>query len=125
IVAGIVTLVVVDVVLLRRSKQPVVSAKPASEKIGLYAHDEGDALRLQWNQTSPTIRDASHAILYIKDGNFNKQLDLTDKQLAAASVRYWPEADSVSFRLEVYRWDGSTSETVVAPRPLHRVQKSL
>ena len=125
IIAGILTLVVVDVMLLRRSTPAAVSAPPAPEKIGLIAHDEGDALRLQWNQTSRSIRDASHAILYIQDGNAHKELELTDRQLAAASVRYWPEADNVSFRLDVYRWDGSSSETVMASRPLQRAKKSL
>ena len=125
IIAGILTLAAVDVLLLRRSKPTAVNAPPAPEKIGLNAHDEGDALRLQWNQTSLSIRDASRATLYIQDGSNQKRLELTDRQLAAASVRYWPEAESVSFRLDVYRWDGNLSETVMASRPQQRVRKSL
>ena len=125
IIAGILALAVFDIVMLRRGKPVAVSAPPVPAKIGLNAHDEGDALRLQWDRTSRPIRDASHAILYIQDGEKQSKLELTDRQLTAASVRYWPEADSVTFRLDVFHWDGSSSETVMASRPLHQVKKSL
>jgi hypothetical protein len=125
VIAGILTLAVVDIMLLRRSKPATVSAPSPPEKIGLNAQDEGDALRLQWDRKSRPIRDASRAVLYIHDGNNNSQLELTDRQLAAASVRYWPDADSVTFRMDVFHWDGNSSETVTAPRPLQRVKKSL
>ena len=125
IIAGILTLAVVDIMLLRRGKPATVSAPRPPEKIGLNAQDEGGALRLQWDRKSRPIRDASHAVLYIQDGNNNSQLELTDRQLAAASVRYWPDADSVTFRMDVFHWDGNSSETVTASRPLQRVKKSL
>jgi hypothetical protein len=124
-IAGIAILAVFDVVMLRRGKPAAVSAPPLAAKIGLNAQDEGGALRLQWDRTSRPIRDASHAILYIQDGNNQSKLELTDRQLAAASVRYWPDADAVSFRLDVFQWDGSSSETVTASRPLQRVKKPL
>lgn len=91
-----------------------VSARPRAipEQIGLHADAEGEVLRVQWNRGSRSIRNADRAILYIEDGTLRNQLDLTGRQLDGSSVKYWPESERVTFRLEVYRGGLSSSDSV-------------
>jgi len=64
------------------------------------------------DRSSRPVHNASHAILTIKDGPQQSQTDLNRQQLRAANVKYWPETRRVTFKLEVYHGDGSTSESV-------------
>ena len=108
---GVVAITSADLVLMRRHP---VSARPRAipEQIGLHAHAEGEVLRVQWNRGSRAIRNADRAILYIEDGTLRNQLDLTGRQLDGSSVKYWPESERVTFRLEVYRGALSSSDSL-------------
>ena len=99
-----------DAVLMRRHR---VSARPRAipEQIGLHADAEGECLRVQWDRASRPIRNADHAVLFIEDGAAKSQLDLTGRQLDSSSVKYWPESERITFRLEVYRGRQSTSDS--------------
>jgi len=99
-----------DVVLMRR--RPLSVPPPAvSDKIGLHADVEGNALRVQWDRKSRQILNADHATLFIQDGAERSQLDLTGRQLDGSTVLYRPESERVNFRLEVYRGSQSAADS--------------
>ncbi len=110
--AGVLAIVVTDAVMLRRHPVTAPAAHKTSERIGLTAAPDGDALHLQWDRHARPIRSADHGILYIFDGTHQSQLDLTSQQLNSASVRYWPESPAVTFRMEVYNGASSSSDSV-------------
>src|ERR1035437_2037669 len=113
---GVLAMTAADAVLLLRRHPVSVRPRAIPETIGLHADAEGEGLRVQWDRASRPIRNADHAILYIEDGTIQSQLDLTGRQLDSSSVRYWPESERVTFRLEVYRGSQSSSDsTAFAP----------
>jgi len=116
---GVLAIAVADVVLMRRHP---VSVRPQAipEQIGLHADAEGEGLRVQWDRSSRPVRNADRAILYIEDGALQSQLDLTGRQLDSSSVRYWPESERVTFRLEVYRGSQSSSDSAAFGLPQAR-----
>jgi hypothetical protein len=101
--------------MLLKAPVPTPLSPVAFEKIGLTAAPDGDALQVQWNRHARAVRDADHAIVYIRDGNYQSQLDLTPQQLNSASIRYWPESKSVAFRMELYTGAAATSDSVEIP----------
>lgn len=105
-----------DAILMRRHP---VSERPrvVPENIGLHAGAEGEGLRVQWDRRSRLVRNADHATLYIQDGSVQSRLDLTGRQLDGSSVRYWPESERVTFRLEVHRGSQSSSESATLGLP--------
>jgi hypothetical protein len=109
---GVLAILAADLVLMRRHR---VTAQPRAipENIGLHVGAEGAGMRVQWNRGSRPIRNADHAILYIEDGSVQSQLDLTGQQLDGSSVKYWPESERVTFRLEVYRGSQRSSDSAV------------
>jgi hypothetical protein len=113
--AGVLEIAVTDAVMLRRHAAITPAAQKHSERIGLTAEPDGDALHLQWDRHARPIQGADHGILYIADGTHQSQLDLTAQQLNSASVRYWPESPAVTFRMEVYNGTGSSSDSVQVP----------
>jgi hypothetical protein len=113
--AGVLAIVVTDAVMLRRHPVLAPPAPQTSERIGLTAEPDGDALHLQWDRHARPIHTADHGILYILDGTHQSRLDLTAQQLNSASVRYWPESPAVTFRMEVHNGAASSSDTVQVP----------
>src|SRR5665647_319470 len=107
---GVLAIAGADAFLMQR--RPIsVRPRVIGEKIGLRADAEGEGLRVQWDRASRPVRNADHAILFIADGTFKSQLDLTGRQLDSSTVRYWPESQRVTFRLEVYRGTQSSSDS--------------
>src|SRR5882762_9572505 len=99
---GVVAITAADVVLLRR--HPVKKApRASSEPIGLHVDADGPSLRVQWNRNSAAVRNADRATLFIMDGARRQTVNLTGPQLDRSTVRYWPEGELVTFRLEVHR----------------------
>src|SRR6266481_3468483 len=109
--AGVLAIAVTDAVMLRRHPVITPTAQKNSERIGLTAEPDGDALHLQWDRHARPIHSADHGILHIFDGTHQSQLDLTSQQLNTASVRYWPESPTVTFRREVYNGVTSSSDS--------------
>jgi hypothetical protein len=112
---GVLAIAITDVVMLRRRPAPPPAAQKVSERIGLTAEGDGEALHLQWDRHARPVHSADRGVLYILDGGRQSQLDLTSQQLNSASVRYWPESPAVKFRMEVYNGAISTSESVQVP----------
>ena len=113
---GVVAITSADVVLLRH--HPVKKAPRAiSEPIGLHVAADGPSLRVQWNHNSVAVRNADRAILLIEDGGNRQTVNLTGVQLDRSTVRYWPESEQVTFRLEVYRGDHNNSDSATIGLP--------
>ena len=99
-----------DAIMMR--PHPVsVRLRAIPEQIGLHADAEGEGLRVQWDRGSRPVRNADYAVLFIEDGTIQNTLDLTGRQLDSSTVRYWPESERVTFRLEVYRGGRSRSDS--------------
>ena len=82
-------------------------------QLSLTAIKSSDTLNVTWDRQAPAIRTAGHGVLYIKDGDFNKSLNLDASELQVGSVVYRKPSGSVLFKLEVYPKDRTAvSETV-------------
>ena len=111
-----------DAFLMRR--HPIsVPSRAIPEKIGLRADAEGGGLRVEWDRASRPIRDADRAVLYIEDGSLRSHVDLTGRQLDRSTVLYWPETDRVSFRLEVYHGNLSSSDSAACSLPRDAIRR--
>ncbi len=83
---------------------PGGSAAAASVRadFSLELEPAGTDYRVTWDGHSPVVQAASRGTLLIKDGGFEKELDLDRDQLATAGVVYSPSTNDVSFRLELF-----------------------
>ncbi|MEI8155071.1 MAG: hypothetical protein WCG92_26360 [Hyphomicrobiales bacterium] len=82
-------------------------------QLSLTAVKSADSLNITWDRQAPAIRTAGHGVLYIKDGDFSKALNLDASELQVGSVVYRKPSSAVSFKLEVYPKDRTTvAETV-------------
>ena len=80
--------------------------------LGLRVTNSGDGLRLSWNHLAS--QRAGAGILYIRDGNEEKQYGLDVKQLSEGSIAYWPANADVNFRLELIAAGLRVTESVRA-----------
>jgi hypothetical protein len=71
-------------------------------ELSLELERAGTDFRVTWDANSPAVLAARRGTLFIKDGNFEKELALDREQLASAGVVYSPATTDVSFRLEVF-----------------------
>ncbi len=92
---------------------PVISDAPA---LALQVERHGSDLRVRWNRYSKAVRQATAAVLAIRDGDLQQQeLRLEHEQLLNGSVLYTPANTTVQFRLEITAPDSTKmSETVLA-----------
>jgi hypothetical protein len=109
VIAAVAMLLLLGAGLLRHPRKPIATN---TFRLGLNVEREGQVLLVAWDRSSQPVHNATHAILHIKDGPQQSQLDLNRQQLGAANVKYWPETPKVTFMLEVYQGDGSISESV-------------
>lgn len=75
----------------------------------------GTDYRVTWDGHAPAVMAAKRGVLLIRDGGFEKELDLDRDQLATAGVVYAPSTSDVSFRLELI---GGPEPAVAAVRLL-------
>jgi len=70
--------------------------------------------RLSWNRSAPAIQKAEKGHVSIIDGYLRKEIDLTAADVQTGGIVYWPVADDVTFRLEVFdsRAGRAVSESV-------------
>src|SRR6202035_4264607 len=96
---GLAALMLLGALAFRHPQKPITTN---TSHLGLNVEREGRVLLVAWDRNSQPVHSASHAILHIKDGSQQSQLDLNSQQLRAANVKYWPETQKVTFMLEVY-----------------------
>jgi len=77
-------------------------ARSALEYIQLGVEREGSSLRVRWDGNSPTLRDATRAVLHVQDGDIQVDRILTASELSAGSAAYEPKNSDLAFRLDVY-----------------------
>jgi protein TonB len=79
------------------------AAMPAQDASPLTLRIErtGTDILLTWNRDSEAIRNASHAVLSISDGERHENYDMDLGQLRNGSIVYSPLTADVSFRMEV------------------------
>jgi hypothetical protein len=83
-----------------------------SQSLALNVTATGDNLRLSWGRQS--LRQATHGVLWIQDGQDEHKVELDSKQLDEGSVSYWPKSTDVNFRLELTSPSGKVTESVRA-----------
>jgi len=97
---------------LRQHPKAAPEAAPPVRGIILRVEPAGRALHLSWNRNSETIRNATHARLYIEDGTHHSQLDLDPRELSVGTLTYWPETAVVKFRLEAVSADSTVAGAI-------------
>ena len=71
------------------------------DRLALNVERRGQALRLHWDRNAAAVREASRAMLYIRDGKHTSQLTLDSALLHSGVLSYWPETATVEFRMEL------------------------
>jgi hypothetical protein len=112
VIAVVATLLLLGAAVVFRHPHEPGTAQTSRHGIGLKVERAGQVLLVAWDRSSQPVHNASHAILYIKDGPQRSKLDLNIQQLRAANVQYWPETQKVTFTLDVYQGEGSISQSV-------------
>lgn len=82
---------------------PSAPAAPLDFALGLEVQRAGEASTVTWNRGALAIRDASHGLLHIRDGNFYRAVDLRPADLKNGSVIVRKVSPNVEFRLEVFQ----------------------
>jgi len=72
-----------------------------SSPLALRIERTGTDILLTWNRDSDAIRNATHAVLSISDGDRRENYDMDLGQLRNGSIVYSPLTADVSFRMEV------------------------
>ncbi len=81
---------------------PHPPALEASEySLGLSATTRNDNVLVRWNRESPVIRAAEHGRLNIKDGSYNKLVELDSGALQTGSVMYPPVSANVTLEFQI------------------------
>ena len=86
---------------------------PEIFNLSLTVVKASDSLNVTWDRQAAAVRTAGHGVLYIKDGDFNKSLNLDATELQVGSVVYRKPSSWVTFKLEVFPRDRTiVSESV-------------
>jgi hypothetical protein len=110
--------------LFERTKPTSAASRPSASTLGLTASEGERDIRLGWDRQSPSIRQATRGTLEIREGSFQKSLDIDADQLRSGSIIYSrPVAitDTVAFRLRLFFEQGpplSESVQLVSSRPV-------
>ncbi|MGP8247326.1 MAG: TonB family protein [Bryobacteraceae bacterium] len=94
---------------LIQSRRPSVP-QTASNQI-LRVERTGTDLLLTWNRDSEAIRNATHAVLTINDGDRQENYTMDPGQLSSGSIVYSPISADVSFRMELTERDQTKTTT--------------
>jgi hypothetical protein len=74
--------------------------------LGLSATPAGDSsVHIAWNRNAAAIRAASGGMLYIRDGQSARAVEMDRTQLQTGSITYRRQNAQVQFRLEVFAGD--------------------
>ncbi len=70
--------------------------------IGLNAIDSDGQLQIQWDGSSPTVRQATNAILQIDDGPVRQEVQLDARHLSAGTFTYGRQGGRVDLKLAIH-----------------------
>lgn len=93
-------------------RRPALSPSKPGPSLGLTVSHTGNGLRLSWDHRASL--QASHAVLWIKDGPEEQKFELDSKQVNEGSVSYWPKTSDINFRLELPYQGTTVTESVRA-----------
>jgi hypothetical protein len=97
--------------------------------LALQVERTGGDLKLMWDRDAAVLRSAKGAVLSIRDGDFERDVQMDPVQLHNGNLIYAPATREVLFRLEVLsQGEKNVSASVVvltAPRPVPPLQAGL
>jgi protein TonB len=106
--------------LLHRNRPS--GAAQDSSALSLRVERTAGEILLTWNRDSATIRNATHAVLSIADGDQHENVEMDLAQLRNGSISYSPASSDVVFKMEVTGRDNektaSESVRVLRTKPL-------
>ena len=91
-------------------RPPAAASDGIGAQLALRIGNSSGGLRLTWNHR--VSQQASHAILWIRDGELEHKVELDPKQLNEGSIAYWPRTSDVDFRLQLVGPGGPVTESV-------------
>lgn len=71
----------------------------------LTASASAGSVHLQWDRQAPAVRQARRAVLWIREGDSERSVDLDLGHLRYGSVIYRKQSGRVQFRLDVFLQD--------------------
>lgn len=84
--------------------------------LNLTASASAGSVHLQWDRQAPAVRQARRGLLWIRDGDSEKSVDLDLGHLRYGSVIYRKQSDKVKFRLDIFLRDHqAVSESIEYP----------
>jgi hypothetical protein len=81
----------------------------ASRPLGLYVEPAGQIWRVLWNSKATALRGARGVELFVREGDDQNRIDLSEHDLSSGSYEYRPAGNDVTFRLEVIDRGGQVS----------------
>ncbi|MGA2118364.1 MAG: TonB family protein, partial [Bryobacteraceae bacterium] len=94
---------------LTHSRRPSVPQSGSTQI--LRVERTGTDLLLTWNRDSEAIRNATHAVLTINDGDRQENYSMDPSQLSSGSIVYSPISADTSFRMELTERDQTKTTT--------------
>lgn len=81
----------------------------ASRPLGLYVDPQPNRWFVSWNTNASSLRSARGIQLFVREGDDQQRVNLSQQQIAAGAYEYHPVGNDVTFRLEVADKDGRVS----------------
>ena len=100
--------------LLQPGQKGVAPSTPAQtaesvRPLGLYVDPLAQTWRVLWNPNATALHDARNVVLFVREGDDQKLVEPSPRDLAAGSYEYRPTGNDVTFRLEVTDKAGKVS----------------
>lgn len=86
-------------------------AEPSA--VELTVDRQGEVLIVQWNPAAAVVSKATHGVLTITDGEFERRIGLNSRELQLGSTKYAPLYHNVSFQLTLYNSPASGKGSVL------------
>jgi protein TonB len=95
--------------ILHKSKRAAAAGPDAA--LSLRVERSQGELLLTWNRDSEAIKNASHAVLSIADGDQHDNVNMDQGQLQNGSIVYSPTSSDVVFQLSLTEKDSSQTQS--------------
>jgi hypothetical protein len=106
---------------------PTAEARSSERPIVLRVERQGEMLCLRWNPAAPEVMAAPQGVLIVRDGGRESRLPIETAELRAGTATYRPQAQDVTFRLQLA--GGAAGEVHVSgeprPSPFERERKPV